>query len=374
MPDDTLNQPTSTPGSEGSSGGGEESSSFGLQDFFSAAGEAPKIESPEYEQDTKSDHITDPGGPNPDVATKPGVVGSDGQEGKIPPQHGQRTIQEIQAHRSAQTRARKFDGLEPDEIPLFKNMSHEAYQKLYPAYLESKKHQARIKELEENQQTLENRRWYEEPDAYTLHPEFRAAQQTVENLSIEEEFWQDQLARIKRGEEWFDLVRDDKGTYRYGNQGHEASPEGEAAIIGNLAKLAQFKMQAGSAVEQIRSNFSSRYKTFNDGLVSADKEMFGKLEMDKNPAVKADYEFWLNRFPKEFRTQLPYQMLAKSAAVIQGLTKILRSKEVESTRKTALKATVVNGGPGSGLAGGSGNQDAKALEEGFGRLTRRNLS
>ena len=145
----------------------ETGSGFGISDFLADAAAAPKAE-PNYEDNTSPDGSGTRTTPRPE-----------GDEGNQPPQPPEtpaapkRTLQEIQAHRHQQAKARVFDGLSEEEIPLFKQMSQQAYDYLYPKYLASREQEARIKELEEKANAADSRRWYEEPDAYTLHPEYR---------------------------------------------------------------------------------------------------------------------------------------------------------------------------------------------------------
>jgi hypothetical protein len=127
-------------------------------------------------------------------------------------------------------------------------------------------------------------------------------------------------------------------------------------------------------LESLKSSFAERYKGFNTSLAAIDKEMFGTLDMDKNAAVKSDYEAALNKLPKEFRGQLPYQMLAKADAVIRGLVRSLRTNEATKARKTAIEVTALQAGPGGGNAGPAGGKTAADLDAGFERLTRRPLS
>jgi hypothetical protein len=359
MPDEKSSPPTGTTGSDGGS--------FDVGSFLSEAAAAPTAPTPEYEDNTKSDGGTQ-GSPSQKTVEEPP------EQAELPLFETQpkRSLQEIQQYRSTQAKSRKFEGLTEDEVSIFKNMSQEAYEKLYPMYLDSKKSADRIKELEETSKSLENRRWYEEENAYQLHPDFKSAQKLSDNLDTEEEFWQNQLTAVEKGEKWYKLSTNDKGEYLYGEI-QEPSPEAKSQIINNLTKVAQYKTHAASKIEDIKSTFSDRYKKFNQGLTEVDKEIFGNLKFDSDPAIKTDYDTWLNRLPSEFRNQLPYQMLAKSAAVIGGLVKVLRSREAASVRKQAINTTVLQSGPGNGAAVASGGREARDYDRAFSDMTRKSL-
>lgn len=367
MNEENLNPASGNSGSAtavSDSGGGD---SFSLDDFMGQAAAAPKVENPVYEPDTRSGNEPPP---QPQPQNEPSEDPSGTGDGTGAPK---RTLQEIQAHRSAQTKARDFTGLEEDEAALFKQMSQASYDKLYPAYLAHKESAKKIEELTSQLQAVGDRRWYEEENAYQLHPDYKAASQHMEDLDTEEAFWQEQLGKAEAGRPFNLLDRDSKGQY-YAGSVVQPTPEGKAQIISNLAKLTQYKLGVGSKLESLKSSFAERYKGFNTSLAAIDKEMFGTLDMDKNAAVKSDYEAALSKLPKEFRGQLPYQMLAKADAVIRGLVRSLRTNEATKARRTSIEATALQAGPGGSNAGPAGGKTAADLNAGFERLTRRPLS
>jgi hypothetical protein len=374
MPENILEPPTGTNGPANSGDG------YGVSEFLSEAAAQPKIETPTYENNTGADGGTetnsDSSQANPaEGQTLEGTLKPRETAEQTPPQP-KRTIQEIQAYRSAQTRARKFDGLADDEITLFKNMSQEAYNRLYPMFLDHKKSEERIKELETAAVTADQRRWYEEPNAYQLHPDYAAATATDSNLNTELSFWQEQLAAVEDNKPWNQLVYNDSNGKREYIRGEVQDPSSmaKAQILSNISQCQQYKSTNANRIANIQQNFAGKYKSYNDSLSNADKTMFGKLELDKNPELNNTYNEWLAQFPKEFRGQLPYQMLAKSAAVITGLVKKLRETEAGAVRRQAVKATVVTGGPSNGSATSASGKTGKDYERGFEELTRRRLS
>lgn len=381
-----MSEPESNQGS-GNSGAAatvDAGDGFGIGDFIKDAGAAPVVENPQYEPDTRSGNEPPDPAPDPDQASTPATPDVDGEGSPPPSGHApqaaqnapppqKRTLQEIQAHRSAQAKARVFDGLEGDEVSIFKEMSQRAYEKLYPAYLAQKQAENKIAELTKAAEEAGQRRWYEEDGAYQLHPEYKAVSQYVEDLETEEAFWQEQLARAEAGQK-FNLLERDRATGQYvRGEVQDPSPQGKAVIIANIAKLGQFKANATAEREQLQATFANRYKSFNKGMEAVDKEMFGGLDLAKNDPVRKDYEAALAKMPTEFRGQLVYQMLAKSAAVIQGLVRALRANEAAGVKRKAIDNTVRQAGPGSGLATGSGDRNGKDYDRGFEMMTRRSI-
>ena len=349
----------------------ETGSGFGISDFLADAAAAPKAE-PNYEDNTSPDGSGTRTTPRPE-----------GDEGNQPPQPPEtpaapkRTLQEIQAHRHQQAKARVFDGLSEEEIPLFKQMSQQAYDHLYPKYLASREQEARIKELEEKANAADSRRWYEEPDAYTLHPEYRELQDHSNNLEIEERFWTEQLANIEDGKPFYTLERergpDGKYVYKYGQE-QQPSATAKATIISNLAALTQHKISASGKLKELQTAFAGKHKSFNDSLSKINKTVFGGVDFAGDNPIAKSYNAYLNQFPAEFRSQLPYQLIAQSGAVIEALVERIRSFEATKTAKAGVAKVVKVAGPGSGVATSSGAPDeAERLNRGFAAMTRRPL-
>ena len=349
----------------------ESGNGFGVSDFLKDAAAAPKAEA-NYEDNTSPD------GSGSRAAQDNSAEGADNQpQPPETPAAPRRSIQEIQAHRHQQAKARVFDGLGEEEIPLFKQMSQQAYDYLYPKYLASREQEARIKELEEKANAADSRRWYEEPDAYTLHPEYRELQDHSNNLGIEERFWTEQLANIEENKPFYTLERergpDGKYVYKYGSE-QQPSATAKATIISNLAALTQHKISASGKLKSLQADFAGKHKSFNDSLGKINKTVFGGVDFNGDNPIAKSYNAYLNQFPAEFRSQLPYQLIAQSGAVIEALVERIRSSEATKTAKAGVAKVVKVAGPGSGVATSSGAPDeAERLNRGFSAMTRRPL-
>lgn len=355
MPDDVSQQTMTEPtGSEGSS--------FGVEEFLTEAGAAPPLEDTSHVGDHDTEGGTTPASPVETI------------EQSAP---HKRTIPEIQAYRSQQAKGRKFDGLAEDEVSVFKSMSQEAYDYLYPKYLASKEHETRIKELEEKYQTADSRRWYEEPNAYTLHPEYSSLSSNLTNLDSEENFWKEQLAAVEEGKPWNTLQQRTNANgeveYFYGPE-QQPSSAGKAEILANLTKCTQYRTMVTDKLNNLRSTFVGQHKTFSERLQAADRNLFGTVDVFKNPALKKSYDNWLNQFPPEVHNQLPFQMLSKSAAIIEHLVQQLRAKDISDVRKTSVAKVAKVAGPGNGISSGTGGKTPEDYDRAFENMTRRKLS
>ena len=353
MSESTSTAEIGTTGAENLSHEGEGSSGGSGLDFSSVMNEVAEVKVDpgevafEDNEKTETDGIpvSEQGDPNK-------VEGEEGntEEGEEPiQQNGKRTLQEIQKYRQEQKNNRKYDGLDEEESKLFKQMSQAAYDRLYPAYLASKESATKLKALEDTNKQLENRRWYEEDGAWTLSPEYQEAKQNVDLLDFEENYWTEQLTKVERGEEYNPL--DGKpGDYKEGPL-KPATVEAKVNIMRKLQAIGGYKQQLATKIDSITKNFASKHKSFGEGLKGVNDHLFGKLDITL-PHIAPQYKSWLEKFPTEFQGQLPYQMLAKSAVVIEGLAKALREKEALGGLKKSARVTASSSGPGNGKAVG----------------------
>lgn len=324
--------------------------SFGGGDGYSAADfmkEAAELEAPNVIDEAEShDEELAPAAEESSEETPPPEEPSPSSTG-----------QPLKPPGAPQKSVRKFDGLADDEIPLFKQMSNAAYDKLYPAYLAHKESQTTQESLRKELETANAKRFYEEDGAWNLHPEVKAYQQNLNDLDTESSFWEEQLTNIRNNEPWYELASVN-GKYQYGTK-HDPSPQGEARVMRFISEASAMRGQLQEKLNGITSTFKTRYQSMDKGVRTVLDSMFSSLDM-KQPHISKPYEENLAKFPSELRSNPLAQGLAKADVVIQGLMKLLRSKEISSENKAAAKKVVVRQGPGPGGAVGSGNGQSTA--------------
>lgn len=355
----TLNATASDQGSD-TSGGGDGFEGFNLSEEMTSMGGGssgtPSSAAP------------------PKAADSPQETGetmSDGNIGdQVPqPEQGELPLNDPGAPQGKKLPAKRdFTGLDEEEAKLFKNMNNEAYQRLYPIYLNSKKENDSLKVLQEKLDAADKRRWYDEPEAYTLHPEYKQAQASVSRLTNELSFWEEQLAEIEEGREGQTYTLDSKGDYVPGPK--VSGGAGKAHFISLIAHTRNLLNQESHKSEALKSSFATKYKSFDSELEKADKDFFGKLDIN-HPSVKSRYEYFQNRFPAEYRNQRPYQMLAKGLTIIEEMLRRQKDQEATKVVKTQVAATAKNNGPGEGLAGAKAPKSLDALDREYEKMTGR---
>lgn len=360
MSENTSTAETGSPGEGGLSHEGE--SSGGGLDFNKVMAEVADVKvDPNYEdnEQTAADGIpVSEQEPKPRDPSEEGEEESEEEVEEQRPQ-GQRTLQEIQKHRQELKNNRKYDGLDEDEAKLFKQMSQAAYERLYPAYLKAKDSDKKLLELENTNKQLESRRWYEEEGAWELSPDYKSAKENVDLLNFEEDYWTEQLTKIEKGEE-FNPLAGEPGAYKEG-PAQPATIEAKVAILRKLQTIGGYKQQLTSKIDGIKKDFSGKHRSFNDGLKGVHDHLFGKLDVNL-PHLAPKYKEWLEKFPTEFRGQLPYQMLAKAALVIEGLVKARREEEALGGLKKSARVTAKSAGPGNGKAVGGSSSNGNSTE------------
>ena len=263
---------------------------------------------------------------------------------------------------------RDYSGLDEEEKKLFKNMDNAAYERLKPIYLASKEQSNTLAELQAKLDAADKRRWYDEPEAYTLHPDYKSSQASVNRLTTELNFWEEQLAEIEEGREGQTYTLDDKGNYVPGPK--VSGGPGKAHFISLIAHTRNLLNQKSQEANALKTSFTNKYKSFDAELEKADKEFFGKLDVN-HPSIKPRFEYFQNRFPAEYRNQRPYQMLAKGLTILEEMLRRQKDQEADKVAKTQVQATSRNNGPGTGVAGAKPGKSLDDIDRDYERMTGR---
>lgn len=273
------------------------------------------------------------------------------QDTSVEPNPPADTKQEDIVSDDKQKKSRVFDGLDEDEVRLFKSMSNDAYAKLYPAYLE-------YKNLKNQPTTIA-----EHPEAYTLDPEYQSIVSNLQSLSIEEDYWRDRIAEVENGAETIKWLIRDPNTGKYTEEEISVNPRIKAELIRNFVRAGEYKTRLQEEIERIKTKFTDSHKNFISSLKKVDEQVFGKLDLN-NPTIKSTYESWLSSFPHSVRNLPVYQLLAKAMTAVQGLVHML------SVNEKRAKTAVGNKSPDSPIAG-SGTLTTDEVDAQFERVLGR---
>jgi len=143
--------------------------------------------------------------------------------------------------------ARDYTGFTDDEVKRLKSMSNEAFDYMAPILKQRK-------ELE----ALKDTSYLQHPQAYTLHPEYQKVQAEAQYARTEAQAWQEQLVKIKQGEEWSPLVGVDPktGKFIYGDK-RQPTVQDEEMVRLSMTKCMQHGQNAEDQIRQLPNQFQS---------------------------------------------------------------------------------------------------------------------
>lgn len=250
-----------------------------------------------------------------------------------------------------QHRARDYSGLDEVEIAWFKRMGNEAYANLYPRYLESKKHKETIDRLNKELEASRGAHFFEQDGAWTLMPEYRQIEQSVNRLNAEASHWQEQLRLIEEGQEWTPLVLDPQGNVVLGAP-QPASTAAKAEIMGALNKAYSYAANAQNQLQAFQGQFKEKHSNFVKSLNGLREQIFKGADLTKLEKAAAPK---LEMFPAHMRTRPEVRALAEALVLIEGLTAMVNTSRANKASMQIKSNIASAAGPnGSRVAQGSG--------------------
>jgi len=219
--------------------------------------------------------------------------------------------------------ARELDGLDESEAKLFKSMSREAYEKLYPLYKKIRGHESDFDQLPalkeklaalEKAQATKPAAYYDHEDAYLLQQDFRDALRESSSLRDIASHWQEQLIAAEEGKPIRDLITDANGNLQLGPP-MEATPRAKAQIQSLLMQSNQAYSSHQQKVDSIKSAHAEQFKTYKTGLQTAYDKFFGKYKDQLEPLAKKELEV----FPEFARGRPEINLLGHALALIRHI-------------------------------------------------------
>ena len=191
----------------------------------------------------------------------------------------------IRQRESDQKASRNYDGFTEDEVSLLKKMSNPSFDYVVKRIKERNELSERVAEL--NKQMEEKglpQSYYENPNAYLLDPEYQQAEKNINGASQLLAYYQQQLIKIRNGENYQDLEADVNGNLI--PIGKAASAEGELEIQNKILRANYQLTKAQDTIESLKSNHEvafRRQKTqYNEFFRQAFPEFADEEEAKKN--------------------------------------------------------------------------------------------
>ena len=167
---------------------------------------------------------------------------------------------------------RVYDGLNEEDKVLFKHMSRDAYNKLYPLYLKHKEVVEAQEQLAKENAEIKDRHFYEQENAYQLVPEYQSLVSNATLMDQEIAHWSQQLRNVKRGMSWKPLVPNEKGEPCIGpeipitgandEETEAIKAEAEAYVMAKLAEGQGYRNQYHSMIGAFHERFKNEHSRY----------------------------------------------------------------------------------------------------------------
>lgn len=271
-----------------------------------------------------------------------------------------------------QVEQRDYSGLDETDVPLFKNMSNDAFRKLKPVYLEHKKladeikaRDAKIAELEKGVTKIPDS-YYEHPQSFVLTPEFVEATNTYTNAQQLNNHWQQQLASIRKGAATFKNIELVDNKWQLVER--DADAEAEVHIIAQLTESRQALIGAQQNLRNLSSTHQNRVKESTSWVMQKEGEYFPVFD---KPEFKEKYEpviqDTIKKLPAPFQRSPLARLLAKSLITNFELNNVLQNylKQNPQPSKPGKPNIQKQAGPTAGDVGASNGNDGNGSEVTF---------
>lgn len=241
--------------------------------------------------------------------------------------------QQTQSRQGYQPTPRVYDGLSPEEVNMFKNMSNRAYEALYPHYVETRNWKQEKAQLTSELEKIRNASFYEDENAYQVAPEYQQLSGVVQSLSGEASFWQNQLNAIEAGQPYSVLIQNADGKVQvHGPITEYSQGEARAQVLGALTKANALHNQYATQLSSFGESYKTKYSGAKKSLEQTEAQIFAGADMKK---LDSAAESKMKMFPSEIRS-VPVRTLARALVIIDGLiamNKRMNGNQVSNTIK-----------------------------------------
>lgn len=185
------------------------------------------------------------------------------------------------------TNERVFEGVDPQEVPLWKQMSNDAYNKLYPKYKELLAKSTKVDEYEKKLQEASQAPPPVHPQSYLLDPNYQQAALTQQKVNAEVNYWRQQYSKIRKGEDWEDLNVDAQGNLV--KIVRPADADAEAELQQRMSMGQQLLMQQQQAMQYIEANYAKIYQDSLGRIKAVEHQYFPGMKDEASLAKNEHY-------------------------------------------------------------------------------------
>lgn len=252
----------------------------------------------------------------------------------------------------------------PEEIrESLKKTGNQAFEFVKDIYTKHKKTEEELTTVKKEVETIQKggfpSQWFEHPEAWRLHPVSQQGIQKLDRLQFEENFFRDQLGKIKVGEKWQTIKGYNKGVPVY-SELMEPSEDDATNIILGLGKLGAAKQNEALRLNNFAQTFSSNMQGLEVEVDKIIDQEFPWRKDDKHECqqfVKEFKDVTAGILPKSKSTDLAgylYAALCKTKELLVEAQKTAKVEGIKQETKEKIEPSVkspsVNGAPKSGVS------------------------
>jgi len=244
--------------------------------------------------------------------------------------------------------------VDDEEKKIFKDMSNDAYNRVYPEwrklksgeYVPKTELERLKKEYEEKQTQVKSERWFDHPKAYLLSDDYAGAQQDVAIYRDIVDHYRHALEQIMDGKPFYRIAPHPEQKFIIDTrQAVPASPQAHAYVTAELSKFYNSQMNAENQVKQMETTYGQRFTPIKQALDSVEKSTFERYE--KAPGFERAWKGELGLYPRELQGLPEYRLLAKASIILKAMEMKQQKNKLASAQQATRPDT------SSGVSGGA---------------------
>lgn len=262
----------------------------------------------------------------------------------------------------------------PDKQPLLRAMSNDAFNYVAPLLKEYHELKETLPKLTAEKEAAAQQALYQNPNAYTLLPEYTERVIRDANLGIEEKHWLDQLLAAQKGEPWTVLEHEaDENKrvtkYVYGATYENPTPEHINTLRSLYEKAKTLRIQNKLSLDTLKSSHETNYKTFDEQFQTFRKNITGHLQTN-NAFVKPRDEL-LSKVPPLLRVNPQMIFAAECLTLLDSALKQNAQLKASANASKLNTHAEANTTPKASTAASSSNNSDSYSYEAFRNYLRR---
>jgi hypothetical protein len=264
--------------------------------------------------------------------------------------------------------ARSYEGLDADEVKLFKHIGNEQYRTLYPRYIEAKGLKGQLEATKVELEKLKSAApTYDNESAYRLDPDYEKLTSNASRIEAEIQYWKEQLTNVETPGGKFVPIsfNPSTGEYSYGEP-IDASPAVKTQIIDNLTKAYSIHQKYSSQVNEFQNTYKNQHQTYLGNMNATRTKLLGGLDAPTIKALEKASATKLELFPANVRGKPEVKMLAELLVVNEGLIKVVQELKGKAAGAVIVNRTAKAAGPANvtgGAAVGGKETIGSAMDE-----------